>query len=170
MQRAVMRAGTPITVEWTEWPDGKPEEDPTTGATLATDEQAPVTRSCETRALVHSVQATTSALRMHAELEVGDAILDFATDFLRVLDEGDTALVKSGIVDRWAFNAANRAEDVTEPAAGVVVSLTALEDASFVIDGERWVQKGVGAGLAKSWDVRHAGVTFAETIAVRKAT
>jgi len=166
------KLGTTITVQWTEWPDGEPDEDPTSGAKLATDDLPQATKSCETKVMIHYIAPASSALRVHAECEVGDAILDFLHGFVRVIDVGDTDLDVGDVLDEYAFNAACNAAVLADgdPAVAETVELSDLEDPQFIIEGQAWVQKETGADLKQAWDVVVAGVQFAQSILVRRAT
>jgi hypothetical protein len=64
-------AGTEVTVCWTTWSGGA-ATDPVTGGYAESGED----HSETVKALVHEVNATTS-IRQHAEVEVGDLMLDF---------------------------------------------------------------------------------------------
>jgi hypothetical protein len=70
------RQGNTITMKWTTWPNGKPSVDPTTGATPATGDKLPVESSTTFRAFFHEIAPSTSAYRIYAEIQTGDAILD----------------------------------------------------------------------------------------------
>lgn len=71
IRRRIALHGTPVTVTWTEFV-GTPTEDPVTheknGET--------VTKSKTVRALIHFVGPATSGIRIHGEIQIGDAILD----------------------------------------------------------------------------------------------
>jgi len=50
------------------------------------------------------------------------------------------------------------------------VELDGKENLRFVINGEEWVQKKVGAALAKSWDLVIGNARMARTVLLKKAT
>lgn len=67
---------TDIVMLWREWPADS-VKDPVTGSRSGT----PVERNQVLRGLVHFVSPTSTAqVRQHAEVEVGDCIVDFAPD------------------------------------------------------------------------------------------
>lgn len=67
---------TDVVMTWREWPAGS-TLDPVTQARTGT----PIERNQVLRALVHFVQpANVNQVRQHAEIEVGDCIVDFAPD------------------------------------------------------------------------------------------
>lgn len=170
LRKLERKEGTDVTLKWSEWPDGKPTADPTTGASLATEDSAPVQKSLLTKALVHYVTPATSSLRVHAEVEIGDCILEIFHDFVQVTDPGDTALVDGSIVDSYTVAAANRAlADDDDPAASTVIDIANLDNAYFEIDGQRWVQKKIGDKLIKSWDAIIGNRKFARSYLLTKA-
>src|SRR5262245_13818937 len=67
-------ARTTITLRWNEL--SPVQTDPTTGDQLGT----AVAKTKEVKALVHFVAPTTSGVRMFAEIQAGDAIIDFDPD------------------------------------------------------------------------------------------
>jgi len=163
--------GTTIVLNWSEWPNGKPAADPTTGATLSTTASAPILYSCFTKAFVHFVQGAESQVRMHAELQTGDAIVDFSSPLLRVTTHGDTDLDDGEVIDQWAFDAENRnVSSGGTPAEADEIQIESLEGLYFVMDGQKWVQCKVGKDLIKSWDHLFADRKMFRTIALRKAT
>lgn len=78
------QSGTDIVLQWNEF-DGTTTTDPTTGSTLG----RPTVKTLCVQAFVHYVQAT-SSVRQFAEIEVGDAIVDFHQD---VCLDGKNSLV-----------------------------------------------------------------------------
>lgn len=75
LRLAIQRdVGSTITLRWTEWAGGASTDVVTGGYTGAGTE-----KSESLKALVHEVNATTS-LRQHAEVEVGDLLVDFLGD------------------------------------------------------------------------------------------
>jgi hypothetical protein len=162
---------TQVTLQWTEWPDGKPTVDVTTGASLATAESIPVQKSCTAKALFHSIAPAKSKVRMFAEMQVGDAILDFLCGFVRVTAAGDTGLVVGAVLMEWDLNIANRALASGQTAAtATAVQVESLEQISFTVDSQKWVQCEIGDELARSWDSIFGTVKTARSILVRKSS
>ncbi len=164
--------GTPVTLRWNEWPDGRPEPDPTTGARLATDESVPVQKTFITRAWTHQVAPTQSMARKFAEIQVGDMIVDFSAPIVRVEEVGATEFEVGQVMDVYTFNAANRAVSSEDPAIpeDEEVLLQSLENLSFIIKGEVWVQQDVGKDLIMSWADTYAGALFGQAFLLRKGT
>lgn len=81
----------PVRITWQEWP---PEStvDPVDGSHSGT----PVERSETVRALVHYVQPASAALRQFAEVQVGDAVVDFQS----TLDLSGREAVRFQIADQ----------------------------------------------------------------------
>jgi hypothetical protein len=162
-------APTPITLQWIEWPDGKPDVDPTTGASPSTDDSEPVQKSCSVKALFHSAQPTRTEARMYAEIQVGDAILDFLSGLVRVRAVGDTDLEVGDVLGQFEFNEVNRElEDGDTAATASAVELEDLEQLAFVIDGRKWVQAKIGEQLARAWDSIFGQTKFARSILIRR--
>ncbi len=170
-KRAKLRAkqdGTSVTLKWTEWPDGAPELDPTSGAALGSSQ--PVEKSASVRAFVHFANPAASGYRKFAEIETGDAIVDFPLDLLRVADAGDTDLTADDVVDELAFAAANRAiGDSDESATSTDVEPTDLENLKLEFAGKVWVQKEVGQELARCWDTLYTGLNINRALLLRPA-
>ncbi len=153
--------GTTIVLKYTEWPNGKPDPDPTTGAWLTGSDTTKigVTHSASVRAFVHFIEPITSGYRKFAEITAGDAIVDFPLSLIRITEVGDTAFTVGQIVDEVAFGAANRA--VTNSALGDDVDPQAdLENVSMVFANHTWVQKEVGEELARNWDTLYSGINI----------
>lgn len=172
-KRAKLRTkldGTSITLRWTEWPNGKPTEDPTTGATPVNDAEptkTPVLCTATVRAFVHFISPTTSGYRKFSEMQEGDAIVDFPLDLLRITDAGDTSLEVGDIVDEVAFSQANRT--ATESATGDDVDPEDLENVSMVFAGKTWVQKQIGEELAQNWDTLYHDLNINRAMLMTKA-
>lgn len=166
MQLFVKRNGTTVLLEWLEWPNGKPEED-VTGSSVATVEQAAVKKTCQCLALTHQIAPLENKVRMHAELTLGNAMLDFAFPFYRITSAGDTNLAVGQVVDQLALNKANR-EMNGEEAEGDEISLSTLGEITATFNGQKWVQCEVGDALKASLDAVHADIQFASTIVVRR--
>jgi hypothetical protein len=90
---ALAEAGTPVTLRWREF-QGEVTVDPVTGAKLGES----VERTETVKAHLHFVGAA-SAVRQHAEVEIGDCIADFAAD---VELEGKEGLVFEIGGEKWA--------------------------------------------------------------------
>ncbi len=168
MEIAAKRLGSTVTLKWTEWPDGKPAVDPTTGAAIETVDQQPVQKTSTANCFVHFIAPGQHVVRQHAEIETGDVILDALPQLKRITDAGTTELVVDSVVTVYALNAANR--EASEAATADDVTLDSLEELSFDVDGVRYVQKQVGERLAKSWDAIVAGFKFSRPLLLRKAT
>ena len=152
-----------------EWPDGKPGPDPTTGATFATEELESSPAFCVVKVLTHFVSPSTSAFRVHAEVETGDCIIDFTVPLVRVIDAGDTDFDEGSVMSVYAFNATNRALAAGQDAAqSEPVELDELDQLTFEIAGERWVQKQVGGKLAKAWDTIFENRNLSRTLLLTK--
>lgn len=168
-KRAKLRAkqdGTSVTLNWVEWPDGKPAVDPTTGSYPVVGSSLPVTRTASVRAFVHFANPSSSGYRRFAEIEAGDAIVDFPLDLLRVTDAGTTALTVGAVVDELAFSAANR--DAVESALGDDVEPYQLENLSMTFGGHTWAQKEVGEELARNWDTLYTGLDINRAMLMRR--
>jgi hypothetical protein len=175
-KRAKLRtkvSGSSVTLSWTEWPNGAPDIDPTTGARpITTDPSlAPVQKTATVRAFVHFVAPITSGKRMFAEVQVGDAIVDFPLDLLRITSSGDTEFEVGDVVDELAFTAANNALDPETDASaeGDSIEPGDLENLSLEFAGKRWIQKEVGEELAKTWDTLYSGLNINRAMLVCKA-
>lgn len=170
----VKRKGETVSLLWTEWPNGKTTADPTTGATPQDNDHQPVVRTLDFKCLVHFIAPTITSVRQHQEVQVGDAIIDFIPQLVRVTDAGDTDLAVGDLITIYALNLANRAPVVVdggEAATATTIDLFTLEDPRFIIAGSTWVSKPVGEGLAKSWDaVLAGGVIYSRPFLLRKAT
>lgn len=167
-KRVQLRAkacGTPVTLKWTEWPQGEPAIDPTTGAASG---NGGVEKECTVKAMVHFVAPATTAYRAFAEVQAGDCIVDLVTPLVRVTDPGGSPLKAGEVVDQFTFSAVNRA--TSPPATGAEVSLDSLKGLFLEIDGQRWVQKEVGRELALAWDAVFAGTMFAQSLLLRRGT
>lgn len=161
------REGTVIQLQWTEWPNGKPDVDETTGAALVSSDapnKTPAPRSASVRAHVHFIAPTTSQNRKFAEMAVGDAIVDFPLDLIRVTDAGETSLLAGEIVDEISFSMANRT--VTESALGESVNIEDLENVKLSFGGWDWAQKEIGEELVRSWDTLYSGLNINRAILV----
>jgi hypothetical protein len=175
-KRAKLRtkfSGTTVTLRWLEWPNGRPEIDPTTGAYPVTTNPAfaPVERTANVRVLVHFINPVTSGKRMHAEVEVGDALVDFPLDLIEITDPGDTSLTAGQVVDELAFTAANNTVDPENGATaeGETIEPGDLEGLSLQFKGATWVQKEVGEELLKTWDTVYSGLDINKAILLCKA-
>lgn len=168
MKLAAKRIGTPVTLKWTAWPDGKPTVDATSGAALETEDEQPVLKTCVVKCFVHFIAPGQHAVRQHMEIETGDVILDALPDLKRVTDSGTTDYEVGDLVTVYDLNAANR--EASEAATVESVTLDSLEDLSFDVDGMRYVQKAPGKELAKSWDATLGTLKFSRPILLRKAT
>lgn len=165
------RKGESVTLKWTEWPDGKPTPDPTTGSSITGVGQAPVQRSLTFKALVHFIAPAVNQVRQHQEVAVGDAIIDFIPQLVKVTAVGNTSLTLNQLCTIYDLNAANRALTSGQTAAtSTDIDLWALEDPRFEIAGSTWTQKPIGEGLAKSWDANFGGIVFSRPFLLRKAT
>jgi hypothetical protein len=158
------RDGTAVVINWT---DGATESDPTTGRT-----DGGTAKTLTTKAWAHFIAPTTGAVRVHAEVEVGDCLADFLTDLVRITDAGDTTFTVGQVVDLFAFNQANRdAVDADgDPSEGDLQPLEDLGNPSFVIGGLTYVQKPFGKELAKSWEAIVSGVTMGRAVLLRRAS
>jgi hypothetical protein len=163
------KQATPIVLKWTEWPNGKPAVDPTTGATLATVSSVPVQKTCNTRAWTHFTGHGGAAVRMNSEVETGDCICEFTAPLIRITNAGGTFLVVGNVVDVFTLNEANRIMP-TAPAAGNSVKLEEFDQLIFVIDGDDYVQKKLDDKLVKSWDAIVSGATMSRSILLERAT
>lgn len=141
--------GTLITLRWRDWPAGKPAVDPTTGSVAPTEEQPAVESSLQFRAMVHFVQPTMGTIRLHAEIQVGDAIVDVNVKFYRVTDAGETDLEVGSVYNEYDVMDAERTAGSSVLKEEVFVHT--LENSVFEIDGRIYRQKKVGDALAKSW-------------------
>ena len=163
------REGTPVTLHWQEWPDGPPAADPTTGAYLTS--STATRRSLAVKAFVHITGPTTSTYRRFAEIEAGDAIVDFPLDLYRITDPGDTNFETGEVTDELTLNAANRALDGVEDtdwATGEIVAPSDLSNVSLEFGGHTWVQKTVGEELAENWDTIYSGIAINRAMLVCK--
>lgn len=165
-----MNAPADVTLTWTEWPNGHPDEDPTTGATLATEAKPRMTKTCTAKALFHSVSPAQSGVRMFAEIKIGHAILDFISSLKRVTAAGGTDLEVGQVLGERELAEANLEHLDYNPATATDVDLESLEELSFTVDGQRWVQAEIGDDLARSWDAIFGVTKSARSILVRKAT
>jgi hypothetical protein len=171
-KRAKLRTkldGTSITLRWTTWPNGRPADDPTTGATPVTDAdpgKLPVEKTATVRAFVHFIQPITTTYRKYAEVEAGDAIVDFPLDLLTITDAGDTAFAVGDVVDELAFAAANRS--ATESATATDVDPEDMLNLSFEFAGRRWAQKKIGEELAQNWHALYADLNINRAMLVTK--
>jgi hypothetical protein len=118
------------------------------------------------RAFIHFANPSTSAYRKFAEVEVGDAIVDFPLDLLRITDAGDTELTVGDVVDELAFSAANR--DVENSSEGDAIEPFELTNLSIEFGGHRWVQKEIGEELARNWDTLYAGMDINRALLLRR--
>jgi hypothetical protein len=159
--------GTVIQLSWTEWPNGEPDEDPTTGAKIETEEYTSVRRTANIRAFVHIHEPVTTSYKAFAEIAAGDAIVDLPFSLIRITDAGDTSLTVGQIVDELTFSQANRA--VEDSALGTDVEPADLENPSMVFAGTTWVQKRIGDQLAKNWDAIYAGLNINRCFLMTKA-
>ena len=155
-----------ITLNWTEWPNGKPQVKLTTGAAIATDTMQPVRKSASVRAFVHITAPITSGQRMYSEVSAGDAIVDFPLDLLRITDAGDTSLTIGQIVDEITFSQTNGT--VESSALGDTVEPSDLEDVTMQFQGYTWAQKSIGEQLAMNWDVYTNGLNLSRSFLMCK--
>jgi hypothetical protein len=132
---------TPVLVRWRH-PVGDATPDPITGALPdgATQEVSGTLRGGW-----HPVTAATR-LRQHAEIRVGDVLLDLDPDAGVTACEGQ-ALVSGTL----------RLEDLTQ------------RGARFEVDGQLYTQAELGEDLAQAWDVVVGGVHLLRTVLLRTA-
>lgn len=174
-KRAKLRTkpdGSSVVLRWNEWPNGKPEEDLTTGAVPVTDDatKAPEQKTATIRAFVHFIQPVTSGSRIFTEVAVGDAIVDFPLDLLRVTDPGDTSLADGQVIDEIGFSQANAAiADGEDSATADAVEPSALENLSMTFAGYTWVQKSIGEELANAWDAMYANININRAMLMTKS-
>ena len=158
------RQHTPITIRWEDRSGGT--VDPVTSAVSAGEA---VARSATVYAVVHYVGPSASGYRAFAEIQTGDAIIDFPISIYRVTDAGDTDLFDGQVLDELQFAKANRELDRGEiEALAEEIDISTLTNALIEIDGENWAQQRVGNNLAKSWDARVRGKKVVQSILVRK--
>jgi hypothetical protein len=168
-QIAARVKGTTVVLRWREWPDGRPAADPTTGAVLATEELQPLLLSLTLKTLVHFVQPTTTGIRQHVEVQVGDVIVDFNVPLVRVLDAGDTALEANQVLSEFDLKVAN-ANSPGQSASYETLEIEGLEQLTFEIDGRRYVQKPVGDQLARSWEAVISDIQFSRALLLKLDT
>lgn len=159
---------TMVTLKWTEWPNGEPATDPTSGAKLVGDatNKAPTQKSAVVRAFVHFIAPTTSQRRVYSEVETGDAIVDFPLDLIRITDAGDTSLTVNSIVDEVTLSQSNR--DIEDSAIGDTVTPHDLENLSLEFANKTWAQKNIGNELAETWDTLYSGINITRAMLVTK--
>ena len=157
-KKAKLRAkldGTMVTLSWTEWPNGAPTPDPTTGAMVASGALQPVRKTATVRAFVHIHEPIKSTYHAFSEIMAGDAIVDFPCDLLRITDAGDTAFEVGDVVDEIAFSQANL--DVENSAIGDDFDVSMIEAPTMTFAGHTWVQKKIGDALSRNWDAVYSG-------------
>lgn len=162
------RHGTLVTLKWQEWPNGKPTVDPTSGAALVGDNtsMAPVAKSATVHAFVHFISPITSGRRVHAEVQVGDAIVDWPLTLYQITDAGGSDFTVGQVVDEVALGAGNRG--LVTPAIGDEVEPHTLENVSLEFGGHTWMQKSIGEGLAEVWDTIYSDISITRAMLVTK--
>ena len=189
------RYGTEVTMQWTEWRPylsgvpvppywpslERPDVDPTTGATVTSDNGDglfPELHGCQLKCMVHVVDHALQKYVQNQEVETGDIILDYIPPLVRIRDRNDVPsedLTEGEVYTEWKFNQVIRDFEESNPDDDIAVAeectLESLnEDQSFIVDSVRYVQKPIGANLSKSWDAIVAGVKFSRPLLLRRAT
>ncbi len=145
------QSGAAMTISLTDYPAGKPDLDPVTKAPLLTLGQPGEPKAISLRAFAHTVSIASTAVRFHQEIEVGDVIVDFVPDIVRVDTIGTTSLVAEDYHSIYDFNAANRVPGVTAATATPII-LADMDNVRFTIQGKVYAQKKITDQLAASWD------------------
>jgi hypothetical protein len=162
--------GTPVTISYAYWPSGKPTP-LANGRLVPTEANPKLSGSFSMKCFWHYISEAKSGLRIHAEVAVGDAIIDIVEPIIMVTSAGETNLVVGDLVGKWEFNEACRMAGV--PATGTEVrldSISGMESVVFSVDGVNWVQKTIGEALARSWNQSVQGITLGTAYLLTRST
>lgn len=169
-QLACKADGTPVLINYAYWPSGKPA--PLANGRLVPTEAKPKrSGSLTLKCFWHYIAEAKSGLRIHAEVAIGDAIIDIVEPIIRVTDAGSTDFEIGDLVGKWEFNEANR--EAATSAAGDEIrldSISGMENVVFTVDGVNWVQKQIGEALARSWNQSLQGITFGTAYLLTRST
>jgi hypothetical protein len=163
-KRRAALEGTTVTIQYSEMPANPSAVDPTTGARVDT---VRLTKTLTTKAFIHFIAPIESGLRVHAEVEAGNCIVELPLDLVKIVDPGDTGFEVGQVVDQTVFFRANLA--AIQSATADPIELAALPDAVFIIANAKWVQKSVGEELAMTWDAIYHGINLNLAFLLRKA-
>lgn len=186
LRRAQIRCkskGQCLTLRWQAWPNGRPTQDPVTGAFLPSSSlYEAVEMSCPTKAFTHYTLPT-STVRQFSEVQVGDMIADFVLPLVSVATAGNTTLAVGQVCDIVAFNAANRALSPGQTPATYsgyvhledlpnceVDAYPTAQDQQNNTNASCWVQAKIGDDLARSWESVFCNLVLGHSVLLRKKT